>query len=68
MFSAQSDILNAFGFIICLDLKIKHTIFFCLLESKNPKHFGFFNLGFALIVALVYELYVFQENGTKGTL
>jgi len=60
MFSVQSDILNTFGFL--------SACFYHLLESKNPKHFGFVDLGFPLIVALVYEIHVFQENGTKGTL
>jgi hypothetical protein len=49
-------------------LDLLSACFYHLLESKNPKHFGFVDLGFPLIVALVYEIHVFQENGTKGTL
>jgi hypothetical protein len=60
MFSVKSDILNTIEFNIS-------ACFFYLLESKNPKRFGFFYLGFPLILAFMYEIHVFQENGTKGT-
>jgi hypothetical protein len=51
-----------------MPLGLLSACFYHLLESKNPKYFGFVDLGFPLILALVYAIYVFQETGTKGTL